>query len=684
MPASVGIPMPARRILVFALLALTLLPGAALSRPVDGRSVALALQGTSEERSVQFEANRGQTVESVDFLARGPGYTLFLTPAEAVLSLRSESERDTLHTHERAQQVDRPRGLAADAAPVQPTVAAKSDVLRMRVMGSNAYSTVGEAELPGKVNYLLGDDPSLWRTGVATYGRVRYAAVYPDIDLVYYGQGAGLEYDFVLAPGAAPDQIRLRFMGADSLELDAAGDLLVHLPGGTVRQERPLIYQELEGRREPVAGGYVLVNTAAAVCNDHSESCSETNLPNEQVGDPLVAFWLGAYDVSRPLVIDPTLVYSTYLGGSGGESGRGIAVDGQGQPYITGETTSTDFPQAGGVPKGDTDVFVTKLSAAGTPLYTTYLGGSSSDQGNAIAVDRACMMGCSAFVTGVTYSADFPQVNSLPGPNNAVLQGSYTAFVTRLSAAGDMLLYSTYLGGSGTTYDQYPYCPPGSQYCDLGYWELPGPGDAGAGIAVDAQGQAYVTGSTYSSDFPLANSLPTGNSLRGDSDAFVAKLTAAGDALVYSTYLGGGTPGTAGGINSNTGSIDDDWGSAIAVDAQGHAYVTGYTASSGFPLVNPLASPANALRGGSDAFVAKLSSAGNALVYSTYLGGSDSDWGFGVAVDGQGQAYVTGQTSSPDFPLANNSPHGGLDAFVTKISATWRHAAVCHLCRRQR
>jgi hypothetical protein len=659
-------------------LALTLVPGVITATPTgmpnrNGRvaSAPVTLQAAYTQRPLQFEANQGQADKSVDFLARGPGYTLFLTPAEAVLSLQSGSGPTATPTGERAGAAGQSRlgpGHVDRPVPNAPAQGAQADVMRVQLMGGSAGTSVGEAQLSGTVNYLLGDDPTLWRTDVPTYARVRYTSVYSGIDLLYYGKGPKLEYDFVVSPGAAPEQITLGYLGAESLELDPAGDLLVRLPGGTVRQERPLIYQEREGRREPVDGGYVLVNPAVTACDEPGESCTVAHFPSHQDEAPQVAFWLGAYDTSRPLVIDPTLVYSTYLGGSGDESGHGIAVDGQGEAYITGKTVSANFPNAIDAPRGDTDVFVTKLSAAGTPLYTTYLGGSYSDQGNAIAVDRSCMTNCSAFVTGYTYSPEFPQVNALSLPaQNSVSSGGYTAFVTRLSASGDTLLYSTYLGGSGNAYDVYPYCEPGAN-CDLGYWELP-LGDAGTGIAVDVQGQAYVTGSTYSSDFPLANPLPTGDTLHGDGDAFVAKLSAAGNALVYSTYLGGGGLPASGGINSNIGIRDDDSGSAIAVDGQGQAYVTGNANSSSFPLVNPLSSPANVLRGGSDAFVAKLSAAGNALVYSTYLGGSGYDMGSGVAVDDLGQAYVTGQTSSPDFPQANNTLRGAADAFVTKFSA---------------
>jgi hypothetical protein len=391
---------PARHVVVLALLALTLVLGVTLSRPISapdgdpgGESAPVALQAGYGQRPLQFEANQGQAANPVNFLARGPGYAVFLTSAEAVLSLRSGSAPGTVQPNKGVELVGQPRPAAAHttrALPAVPAPAVEADVRRVQLIGGTTPAGIGEAELPGRVNYLMGDDPSRWRTGVPTYSQVRYASVYPGIDLLYHGQGANLEYDFVLAPGAAPEPIALRYPGAESLELDAAGDLLIHLYGRTLRQERPLIYQESGGHREPVAGGYVLLDPASA-CEERGEPCTGMRLINEQDEAPSAAFWVGAYDAGRPLVIDPTLIYSTYLGGSGTESGSGIAVDGQGQAYITGATTSSDFPQATTAPKGDTDVFVTKLSADGRPLYTTYFGGSYSDQGTAIAVDRACL-----------------------------------------------------------------------------------------------------------------------------------------------------------------------------------------------------------------------------------------------------------------------------------------------------
>jgi len=536
---------------------------------------------------LHFEANQGQTHQDVRFLARGPGYSLYLTAGEAVLVLTQpnpDAKRDLRSTPER-------RGTQPRGTPV---------VVRMSLVGAAPKPPAsGREELPGKANYLIGKDPAKWRTNVPTYAKVHYREVYPGIDLVYYGNQRQLEYDFVVSPGADPERIVLGFQGGERLEINAEGELVLHAGGGALRQQKPVIYQEINGVRTKIEGRYVLKDAHR------------------------VGFQLAAYDQSRPLVIDPTLVYSTYLGGSISDDGYGIAVDAAGSAYVTGLAGSTDFPTASPLQAaygGGGDAFVSKLNAAGSALlYSTYLGGSGEDYGYGIAVDADG----SAYVTGGTTSTDFPTVNPLQAANG----GGTDAFVSKLDAAGSALLYSTYLGGSG--------------------------GDAGYGIAVDAAGSAHVTGATNSTDFPTANPLQAANG--GGGDAFVSKLNAAGSALVYSTYLGG------------SGS---ELGVGIAVDAAGSAYVTGQTTSTDFPTANPLQAASG---GGTDAFVSKLDAAGCALLYSTYLGGSGGDGGAGIAVDAAGSAYVSGSTSSTNFPTANPlqaASGGGLtDAFVSKLNA---------------
>jgi hypothetical protein len=415
-----------------------------------------------------------------------------------------------------------------------------------------------------------------------------------------------------VAPGADPRLVTLAFEGARDVHIDARGELVLGVEGGEVRQHKPVVYQEVAGVRQEVAGRYVIK------------------------GKRQVGFRVAAYDPSRPLVIDPVLVYSTYLGGSGasvGEGGEGIAVDGAGSAYVTGTAVSADFPTTAGAAQtthagGFADAYVTKLNASGSGLvFSTYLGGSGQDTGNGIAVDVAGI----AYVTGVTNSTDFPTTAGAAQTTNA---GNGDAFVTKLDATGSGLAYSTYLGGSD--------------------------GDGGNGIAVDAAGSAYVTGETgQTTDFPTtAGALQTAPA--GSSDGFVTKLDATGSGLVYSTYLGGGAA---------------DFVFDIAVDAAGSAYVTGGTTGD-FPTTAG-ALQTNYAGGAFDAFVTKLNATGSGLVFSTYLGGGTevgSDIGFGIAVDGAGRAYVMGRTESPDFPTTAGAlqmaPAGRSDAFVTKLDAT--------------
>ncbi len=544
---------------------------------------------------LSFEANQGQTDGRVNFLSRGSGYSLFLTPTEAVLALRKpvvSNRGRTRHANAEAEQVP----------------AAPPSVVRMKLVGANPSPRVsGLEELPGKNNYFIGNDPSKWRTRVPHYAKVQYDEVYPGVDLVYYGNQRRLEYDLVVEPGADPRGITLSFEGVERLRIDAQGDLVLDTPGGEIRQHKPLVYQEVDGVRREIAGAYVLN------------------------GGREVGFQVAAYDRSKPLIIDPVLSYSTYLGDGGSDIGWGIAVDASGNAYVRGQTSSV-FPTASPIQPahsgGTWDAFVTKLNAAGNALvYSTYLGGSG-DESSLGEVGIAVDSSGNAYVTGRTDSTDFPTASPIQAANGG---GSRDAFVTKLNAAGNSLVYSTYLGGTNR--------------------------DEGYGIAVDASGNAYVAGSTNSDDFPTASPMQPDKNLQ--FDVFVAKLNAAGSALVYSTYLGGSAA---------------DEGFDIAVDTSGSAYVMGSTLSPDFPTASPI-QPAH---GGGiwDAFVAKLNAAGSALVYSTYLGGSGAESSLGavgIAVDSSGNAYVTGRTDSTDFPTASpiQAAHGGgnRDAFVTKLNA---------------
>ena len=561
-------------------------------------------QNSFGKLGLSFEVNEGQTDSQVSFITRAGGYTLFLSATEAVFVLRTAESKANEAI---GQSDDEEKSIASSNVPRSKKSAPRiqSRVLRMRIEDANQRSAVvGEEQLPGIVNYFIGSDPTKWHTNIPTFGQVRYSEIYHGVDLVYYGNQRQLEYDFVVKPGANASQVSLEFEGADSMEIEpATGDLILKLGEQLMRQHKPFVYQEVNGARREIESRYTLK------------------------GASRVGFRVGEYDRARPLIIDPVLAYSTYVGGSKFDSGNSIAVDTFGNAYVTGDTGSANFPTGNGIDPtldGDFDAFVTKLNAAGSALvYSTYLGGSINDFGKSIAVDSSGI----AYVTGLTNSVNFPTVNAFDPSFNG---GSSDAFVTKLNATGSALVYSTYLGGSAI--------------------------DNGSGIAVDSPGNAHITGETDSTNFPNANAFdPTFNG--GNADVFVTKLNPAGSALVYSTYLGSDSFESANGI---------------AVDSSSNVYVIGDTDSSNFPTVNSIDSTYNG--GSSDVFVTKLNAAGSALVYSTYLGGSEGDDGNGIAVDSSGNAYITGDTQSANFPTLNAIDptfNGGfLDCFVTKLNAT--------------
>ena len=466
---------------------------------------------------MRFEVNQGQFDARVKFAARGAGYALMLTGDEAVLTLHA-SEKSAPATASRKSEIQGSAGkttLARSAASRNKTTVIRTSLV-------NAYPTVtarGEQELPGRSNYFFGNDPRQWRTNVAGYSRVVYRQVYRGIDLTYYGNGRQLEYDFNLAAGVDPAAIRMRIAGAANLKVDSNGDLLIETGEGLLREHRPIVYQQTDGQRTAVEARYVISNGSE------------------------VGFALGRYDSNRPLVIDPTLIYATYLGGTSDDFAAAVAVDGSGNAYVTGYTISTDFPTVNplqAVRGGGFDAFVSKLNATGTALvYSTFFGGANDDFGKAVAVD---FLG-NAHITGSTFSNNFPTASPIQAAHNGTASD---AFVTKLNATGSAILYSTYLGGSDA--------------------------DEGRGIVVDSLDNASVTGLTQSTDFPLHNAR---QSLSGGftSDAFVAKLGATGSSLIYSTYLGG---------------RGDDAGNAIATDGSGNVYVAGSTTSNNFPTVNAL------------------------------------------------------------------------------------------------
>ncbi|MBI3872081.1 MAG: SBBP repeat-containing protein [candidate division Zixibacteria bacterium] len=563
-------------------------------------SVALALWPTyatthalnlSVSSQLTFEANRGQFAKEVLFRTRSGSATVWFCRDGIYYQFTHHVSRDVTDPIDLRRL--RQRGHVSTGADLSSVAgsSAKEDSIEMVVVkavfvqASPRVEITGEGELAFRCNYFLGNDPSRWHTDVPNYSEIVYRDIFPGVDAHFTAAAGQLQTKWVAKPGADLSQVQFQYMGNAAVTVVAGGGLRVEAPWGTVLQSGPAPQDDA------------------------------------QVDEPS----LGTPAREEASSVATTLVYSTFLGGSGDDESYGVAVDAAGSAYATGYTASSEFPTQNpfdGSYNGDYhgDAFVTKLSASGNaPVYSTFLGGSGGDAGTSIVVDAAG----TAYVTGDTYSSDFPTQSAYDGSVN----GDRDVFVTELSAAGNALVYSTFLGGSGADY--------------------------GNGIALDASGSTYVTGETRSSDFPTLGQY--NGSLDGVVDAFVTKLSAAGNALVYSTYLGGS---------------DNDGGYGIAVDASGSAYVTGVTLSSDFPTQDPYD---GSLDGVYDAFVAELSAAGNALVYSTFLGGSDLDLGSSIAVDASGSAYVTGETRSYDFPTQNpyDATHNGgvYDAFVTKLSA---------------
>ena len=543
------------------------------------------------DRPISFEANVGQADEAVDFISRGAGYQLYLTPAQTAFALLDGGSGELVYLSLAGANVD------AEA--------------------------VGEERLVTVSNYLIGDVPEDWITEVPHFARVRYAQVYDDIDLVYYRNAQGeLEYDLEVAPGADPTQFALDYAGgAEDIAVDGLGRLVIEATAGQIIQKAPLVYQSGAESNQIVAAHYAL-----------------TPLPGEQ--GTRVRIETAGYDASAPLIIDPVLGYSSYLGGDSVDLAEDIAVDSSGNAYVIGTTsspiTSPAFPTTPGALQPNIasafndDAFVTKFAPDGqTVLYSTYLGGTSDDQGRGIAVDA----NGNAYLVGHTHSSDFPTVNPIDG----TLEGGSDAFVAKLGPSGSMLDYSTYLGGSSDE------------------------NEVSGGIAIDSAGNAYVTGETNSGNFPTVN--PVQGSLNGfDRDVFVTRINSTGSALTFSTYHGGGF---------------DDQGNAISVNGAGTRFVVGgLTQSSDFPIVNAAGLQPSFGGGFSDGFVTTFNANGSVSIdYSTYLGGSGVSFEsvIGVYLGSDDRVFATGATDSSDFPLVNAFDpilDGGFDAFLTIINAS--------------
>lgn len=666
-----------------------------------------------------FVENQGQVDSRARFYTLGQGIQAGFSPREITLSFPSSrasaGRKEVLSPEHRALE-------PVAASPVPP------QVVRWRPVNlSRTVKLTGADLLPGKFNHFKGSDPSQWRAGLPTYGSVVYRQAYPGVDLKFYGQGQQLEYDIIVRPGANPSQVRFRLDGIKSLEVTPDGDLAVNLPGGEqFLHKKPLVYQENAGRRVPRQGQFKVHRRGAAW----------------EYG-----FEVAAYNRTLPLVIDPVIIYSTYFGGTLNDYGLAVAADDAGNAYITGRTYSPDFvTYPGSTHHGNFDVFVLKLSPKGNVLlFSTLLGGTGLDGGRGVAVSRDG----SVWVTGDTSSDTFPTMSPLYSRG-----GAQDAFIAKLNGTTGALLFSTFMGGTGN--------------------------DIGRGIAVDSNGNAWMVGESASNNFPLKNQLygyqggrdailvkikadasavlfstylggsnddvgtsvavgyfddifiagytsssnfPMKNALQGYKggwDAFISSFTYDGKYLIYSTYLGGTGNDYAYGIampnsfpfmrqvwvtgitNSldfpvkkafqgyNKGGYDAfvtymgynettcflnystylggaayDTGNAIAMDLQGNAYVTGETDSEDFPRANPLYWYKN---GAADAFVTKLNPKGG-LAFSTYLGGNSYDSGYGIALDSADNVFVTGETDGTGFPTKNpmSGYSGAADLFIMKL-----------------
>ena len=627
---------------------------ALVSRPPTTTHIVPRLPAT-------FEANQGQTDARVKFLSRGAGFTLFLTDEEAVLSFGGGTPHDEMISR---------NGLTLNRAKTD------SGVIRIHLVGSNVKAhPIGQNELASKSNYLIGAEDN-WITNVPHYSRVEYANLYPGIDVIYRGNQERVESDVVVGPGADHKQIRFEVNGAEPLERDANGELLLRTVSGEFRLTKPTAYQVTNNRRTEIASGFRLID------KNH------------------FTFDVGKYDSNEALIIDPVLNYSALLGGADKGNGTGfvqanaIAVDPSGSAYVVGETNAPNFPTLPGdlEPSSPNPVncvvlfgfeaFVTKLNPQGTDLvYSTYLGGSGCAIATGVALDQQG----NAYITGSAGSG-FPTTSGVVhgGPGNTTIGGP---FVAKLNATGTALLYSTYIGG--------------------------GSSDVANGIALDSQGNAYIAGQTYSQNFP--NTVPPMFPCAvgfGNSSDFILKLDSQASSVLYSTCLGQPNinygiavdsmgsayvagSGRADSRNTPTGSCIDGGGymakfnpdgttafincfpatpTAVALDSTQNIYVTGYTTSANFPITSGAfqVSCNGCSTGQYDAFAAKINPSGSGFVYATYLGGSGYDQAAAIAVDQQGIAYIVGRTFSKDFPTTGpvqSSLAGNSDAFLSELSA---------------
>ena len=598
---------------------------------------------------LSFEENQGQTAREVRYLSHGSGYELFLTAQEAVLALSGPVGPD----------LSPRRRFATLLALRQAHLARKTNQLtavRLHFEGANSEPQImGTGEMPGKVDYFIGNDPKKWHTDVPAYAQVKYTNIYPGIDLMFYGNQRRLEYDFVITPGADPKAIRLDVQGARKLRVNADGDLVLSVGGRKIEFQKPRVYQQVKGKRHEIAGRYALV------------------------GDHRVAFVVGEYNRTEPLILDPVLNFSTYLGGSANDDGPAIAVDSNNNVVVAGTTFSTDFPtsvngfqQQPLATNANGAAFVTEINPTGTQLkYSTYLAGSTPGPGpfeGAFGVDVDSTG--KIYVTGFTSSTDFPTNSVVAGfkPASPANGAAGTSFITKLdptATGNNSLLYSSYIGGTNGT---------GSG----------GIGDFGKAVAADRQknGVVYVTGFTDSTPgasvsdpagFPVVGGFQT--SLGSpNGNAFLAKIdtTVAGTAsLLYSTYLGGND------ANFVAANAVADIGDGVAADSAGGAYIGGITYSTNLATTTNATQPtyptSNTTNTGFVARIDTTLTSSQSLVYLSYLGGAGPDFVNGITQGGTvaNIAYVTGETQSANFPTTTGAfattKGAGSDAFVTLV-----------------
>ncbi len=626
--------------------------------------------------SIRFELNVGQGDPTYDFIAHARRQSILLSSTGADFQWKASKWT-------------------------------KARTIHASLEGARGVEPKGEQPLSGRVNYLLGRDPANWYTDIPTFGSVRLAGVYPGIDAVYHGNAANVEADFVVQPGADPDTIRIRLSNADEIRLESDGSLSALADKRTLTWQKPLLYQTARGKRTAVEGRYKFASDGA------------------------VGFEVGVYDISRPLVIDPVVTYATYFGSPYGDGAARVATDASGNAYIVGSTddpalpvspVGTFFNQVDGV---QGNVLVAKVSPDGKSMvYETHIGGTGGDLGWGIALDASG----NVYLTGNTSSANFPLV---PATNNMTTHNVLdpgNCFLAKLNAAGNGLVYSVVFGGSapdgcssvgvdstGNAYvvgvtdstdlplknaiqTTFPagsfgatlasafaakFSPDGTQLLYSTYFGGGGGNNAATSVAVDSAGDAYFTGFTTSSQFPVSSSalqmnyggsggqtLPTLTT----GDAFVVKLGPTGQ-KIYATYLGG---------------PKDDVGVGIAIDSKGDAYIGGATLSPSFPTVNAFQSSYHGAGGdqysvGGDGFITELDPTGSTILFSSFIGGSKDDRVLGVTLDSSGNIYLAGHTLSSDFPTAGTQAQAGYagdnsgtvrtgDAFVAEINAS--HALI--------